>query len=142
MIIRKSQQKDVSAIHSLIQNELGYNKITQAEFEKQFLRIEKESGYTILVATENEKVVGFIGLMLCVPLEITGSYYRVIGLAVEYESQGKKIGKSLINAAIRLAENNGVTDLVLSSGLSRKDAHQFYENKGFHKKGITYIKEI
>lgn len=101
-----------------------------------------DENYCILVACNESQVIGFIGLQLDYAFEITGKVMRIIALAIANEYQNKGIGKQLVKESEKYALKNNVKVITLNSGLSRVEAHKFYEKQGFNKKGYSFIKRV
>ena len=93
----------------------------------------------IFVAVENEIIIGFIGLQICLSFEITGKIMRIIALAVASAFQDQGVGGILIHKAEQYANQHDIGTILVDSGLKRKEAHQFYEKKSFYKKGIAFV---
>lgn len=88
----------------------------------------------IYVACIENKVVGFIGIEVSYVFELPKQIMRVNALAVDKNYQNKEIGKQLIQKVEKYAKINNMAAITLNSGISRKTAHIFYENKGILKR--------
>lgn len=127
MIYRKYENRDISDVRDILENDLGYN----CELDKLYNRIDemlKRGNYQIFVACDGDKVVGYVG---CV------SY-----LAVSKEYRRKGIGTQLLKTAEQWAKENNIEVILLNSGLLRKNAHTFYDSQGYFKKSYGFIKKI
>lgn len=51
-------------------------------------------------------------------------------------------GKAMLEYLEDYAKIMQCTQLALSSGLIRHDAHRFYEREGYEKKGYTFLKQL
>ena len=131
----------VSDICILINQELGYN-VSEHDLINQLVQMWKENNYAVFIAVENQKVIGFIGLQLCLAFEIPGKIVRIIALAVSHEFQRRGVGSKLLRQAEGFARDHGASILLVNSGLKRKEAHQFYENQQFYRKGYSFCKKI
>jgi len=58
----------------------------------------------------------------------------------KYRSQG--YGKMMLEYLYDYAKTAACENLVLSSGLQRKKAHDFYEKSGFEKKSYLFVKSV
>ena len=85
---------------------------------------------TVLVADDNEKVVGFATVYLDIVSVRFGQRAWVEDLAVAPERRSSGIGKALLDAAKTWARDHGAGWLGLESGAARVDAHRFYEREG------------
>ena len=81
-------------------------------------------------------------IMRGLAFELDGEYIRVIALAVSRAYQSLGIGSKLEARVEQYAAETGANSIVISSGLTRSRAHMFYSNKGYEKKGYSFIKRI
>lgn len=142
ILIRKVENNDYQQIASLIRNELGYAEL---DFDKFFMRMEimrTSPLHTTFVAQQSNNIVGFIGLHKSIAYELEGEYLRITALAVSQEQQGKGIGTALLKHSESFALQLGVPTLTLNSGLTRIEAHMFYEKNGFIKRSFGFSKLI
>lgn len=107
--------KNVNRIHSLIQNALDGNDL-------------------LLVAEEDEELVGFLSAQRGVPKRIKHTAYIVVGIRKEF--QGKRIGSELFMKLEMWARQNAVTRLELTVMCPNKTAKHLYEKNGFTTEGI------
>ena len=141
MIIREMEAKDVMGVVSLIRNELGYDDISSDVYDR-VIRIYNAENYVTVIAEEYGAVIGFVGIMRGLAFELDGEYIRVIALAVSRAYQSLGIGSKLEARVEQYAAETGANSIVISSGLTRSRAHMFYSNKGYEKKGYSFIKRI
>lgn len=141
MIIRKMEIRDIMDVVGLIQNDLGYDDISSDIYDR-VMRIHDDPSHTTFVAEENGRVVGFAGVVRGLAYEFDGEYARLISLAVNRNYRGKGVGSMLEARAEEYAREIGAHSMVISSGLSRKEAHVFYMRKGYQKKGYSFIKPL
>jgi ribosomal protein S18 acetylase RimI-like enzyme len=139
IFIRDASPHDASDLANLV-TELGYG----VETKELWSRIEKmpPGFYRTLVAVEEDKVVGFIGLLTLPVYEHSRPIGWILALCVSVDQRDKGIGKSLIDAAESHYREEGVTDVRLNSGLQRDKAHGFYEKMGFDKSGYRFKKKL
>ncbi|MGI6665328.1 MAG: GNAT family N-acetyltransferase [Christensenellaceae bacterium] len=142
MIIRSATPKDIAAIYELLHHELGY-AVNPVLFQARFSRmLQAKETYTIFVAEKNDVIIGFLAAARGMALELEADYLRIIGLAVQQDLQGQGIGSMLLEKITEHAVEEGILMLHLTSGLSRKEAHLFYEKKGFSRSGYSFTKTI
>lgn len=141
MEIRGFRNEDILGVCCLINSELGYD-VSCEDLKAKILQMQKDKNYVILTAAHEEKVVGFIGLQICLAFEIEGKAMRIIALAVARHSQGQGIGSALIQEAEKYANENNISIISVNSGLKRTEAHRFYEKQSFYKKGYSFCKRI
>ena len=93
----------------------------------------KERGFGILVAEEDEDVVGYIVVSVDhVRSEIFGfSWGQITSLAVDPDCHGRGIGSSLIAAGLDWLKDNGVKYAEVLTDQNNIAAIRAYENNGF-----------
>lgn len=141
LVIREMELKDFTDIISLIKNELGYDGMSSDIYDR-IMKIYENDNYTSFVAELDGRVIGFVGMMRGLGFEIDGEYVRIISLAVKHEYQNHGIGTRLAERAEDYAYEIGASSMVLASGLRRSDAHLFYGNMGYAKKGYSFVKTL
>lgn len=141
MEIRTFRNEDISGICNLINSELEYD-VSCEDLKAQISQMQEDKNYVIFTAVDNKKIIGFIGLQICLAFEIKGKVMRIIALAVTCYSQGQGIGSALIQEAERYAKENNISTVLVNSGLKRAKAHHFYEKNSFYKKGYSFCKQI
>jgi GNAT superfamily N-acetyltransferase len=138
--IREATLDDASAVATLI-TYLGY-ETTADEMRLRLQSLSASQDYVSLVATEEEKVVGFLGLAFSLYYERTGIYARIAALSVAPDAQGKGVGGALVRAAEKIARSRNALVCVVNSGVHRVEAHKFYEHLGFVAKGKAFSKSL
>jgi GNAT superfamily N-acetyltransferase len=88
-----------------------------------------EDRSVVLVADENETLVGFATVYLDIVSVRFGQRAWVEDLAVAPNRRSTGIGKALLDAAKSWARDQGAARLELESGSGRIDAHRFYERE-------------
>lgn len=83
------------------------------------------SGNHYLVAWEDDRVVGFIGLMA------VGDEGDITNVAVLPSYREQKIGSALVNAMIELAKEQNISQIMLEVRASNVAAIKLYEKYGF-----------
>ena len=69
-----------------------------------------------------------------------GVYAHLLVLVVASEARGTGVGTALLRAFEEGALARDASAIVLTSSLHRKDAHAFYERRGFRKTGVRLVK--
>lgn len=70
---------------------------------------------------------------------LSGETCYVSSIITNPEDRGKGYGVKLMEHAKKLAEERACKGMVLDSGISRKEAHRFYEIFGFEKCAYCYL---
>ena len=84
----------------------------------------------LFLAYAGDEVVGLCCVFLDIPSVRFGQRAWVEDLAVDPERRSQGTGKALLDAAKDWARERGASHLELDSGMSRTDAHRFYEREG------------
>lgn len=141
MNIRTFRNEDILGVCNLINSVLGYD-VSFEDLKARILQMQEDKNYIIFTAVDDEKIIGFIGLQICIAFEVTGKAMRIIALAVARDFQGQGVGKALIQEAEKYANDNNVSIISVNSGIKRTEAHRFYEKQSFYKKGYSFCKRI
>lgn len=138
--IREATLEDAPALAALI-TYLGY-ETTEDEMRLRLQSLSASPDYVSLVATEEETVVGFLGLTFALYYERTGIYARIAALSVAPDAQGKGVGGALVRAAEEIARSRNALACIVNSGAHRIEAHKFYEHLGFVARGRAFAKSF
>ena len=110
--------------------------LDDAAFAVRLARAEAQ-GYRVLAAYEDETMVGVLGYRITDDL-CWGRTFYVDDLVVAPDKRGAGIGARLLAEAKRMAK--GTCDhLRLGSGLTRHDAHRFYETQGLRRFSVQFV---
>lgn len=142
IIIRDFQFKDLQGITTL-NIQLGYST-TESEMNKRMNIILKNSNYKTFVASLDNKVVAYIGLINNYFWEQNGHFIKIQALVTHEEFRKNGIGKLLMQSAEQWGKEIGAKLSVLNCGNKeeREAAHKFYSKIGFEAKSLGYIKQL
>jgi ribosomal protein S18 acetylase RimI-like enzyme len=138
--VRSATTADSEQLGRLV-SALGY-PTSSSQMHKRLKSILSDEDYATLVASDGEKVVGFIGTRVGPLYESDGHYGQIMALAVAAGHQRRGIGRMLMHAAEPMLIARGVSVLVVTSGNQRADAHSFYEQNGYTFTGRRYKKTV
>lgn len=138
LVFRLAVREDVPAIvHLLADDELGSQRERDEDplppsYYAAFEDIDQDSNHQLLVAESRGRVVGTLHLMFLPSISFQGRLRAQIeSVRVDKESRNQGIGREMMKWAIELARNRGAHVVQLTTHLTRKDAHRFYERLGF-----------
>jgi ribosomal protein S18 acetylase RimI-like enzyme len=94
-----------------------------------FGRVISSEGAVVLVAQDDEELVGMCSVYLDIESIRFGQRAWVEDLAVHPRHRSRGIGKLLLDEAKAWARARGATHLELDSAETRVDAHRFYERE-------------
>ena len=127
--IRECLLTDSDAVSESNRNEMGYDYPQEATRQK-IKEILSSKHDKIYVAVLNEKVVGYIHAN-DYNLTYAPTMKNIMGIAVSSEYKRCGIGKKLLIAVEEWAKADGAKGVRLVSGISREEAHVFYEHCGY-----------
>lgn len=134
--VRKATLTDVTAIHRLSVEELGYNAEMNT-VENQLKVVINSKTDAVFVAVKDNNVIGYIHVC-----DYNSLYFEplknVMGLAVLSEYHRMGVGRLLLQKAEEWAEKTGAAGIRLASGKARTEAHKFYEALGYDKSKEQY----
>jgi len=142
LVIKEAVKEDVIALSYLMQ-ELGYETSLE-EMQVRFDHIHNHIDYKTFIAWLDKKVVGMAGTTQNYFYEQNGKYVRVLALIVNHSYRHRGIGKILLEAVENWAIEIGATSVLLNCGNrdERKQAHEFYNSRGYEVKSSGYIKKL
>ena len=89
----------------------------------------------MLVADLDGAVVGFVSVS--VKQHWAGDRDAYIGeLVVDATHEGQGVGRALVGAAVRWAQERGLSRITLETGAANRRARQFYATLGFEEEDI------
>lgn len=143
MIIRKVKLEDAEELLNMLKQldsetkymmyEPGERKTSIEEMKANIEQIDS-SNSLMLVAEEEEKIVGFLSAERGFANRIKHSAYIVVGILKDY--RGRKIGVNLFKELIAWASNNDIVRLELTVMTNNKGAIGLYEKMGFKIEGL------
>lgn len=125
MFVRLATPADAWGLSYLLVD-LGYT-LTADEVE----RGRAEPGTRVLVAEENDQVVGLLSMHTRRHFQLAGVVSSIDALVVGVSHRGNGVGRALVQEACCAAEQLGATFVDLNSNVARVDARRFYERLGF-----------
>lgn len=93
---------------------------------------------TYLVATEENRVIGFGSLSLKDDLWPEGQVAYLDELVVDAGYRSKGIGAQLLERLVAVARQKHCYRIELTSAFYRKDSHRFYERHGFASRAYVF----
>jgi len=138
--IRKAEIGDARPL-AVLMSQLGYPS-TEDEMADRLRLILPRSDYLMAVAVREGQVVGVVGALIGLYLEMNGRYGRVTALSVAADHRGQGIGTRLLAHAESWLGTGGATACIVNSGSHRADAHRFYQRKGYQATGVRFHKDL
>jgi ribosomal protein S18 acetylase RimI-like enzyme len=149
VVIRKYKNSDHKEIISLIPRFSDFplpewrkaedisNKTTKL-IEESITELSEHS--VLLIAEENQKVLGFALLQTRKDFFTDESHGYVSDIAVKKEVEGRGVGRLLLEAAENWSKDKGFRLLVLHVLIGNERAKRIYEKSGFQSDNIQLAK--
>jgi ribosomal protein S18 acetylase RimI-like enzyme len=97
-----------------------------------FHKIEQQVGNSLIIAMDNDEVMGCLQLTMIPGIARFGAMRAQIeGVRVDRHYRDNGVGESLFRYAVEEAKANSCHLVQLTTDKNRKDAHRFYERLGF-----------
>lgn len=129
---------DAAAVAALV-TQLGYSS-DAAQVRARVAHLKDHADIRGLVAEQDGRVVGMIGLMVFPAFHRDGLHGYVTALVVDEALRGGGIGAALLQAGEDWFRQRGVARVNLTTALYREDAHGFYEKRGYTFTGKRYTR--
>jgi ribosomal protein S18 acetylase RimI-like enzyme len=135
--LRRAELKDLPSIVDLLADDLlgSTREGTDAgygPYERAFEEISADSRQLLVVAVDEEEIVGTLQLTVIPGLSRRGAHRAQIeGVRVSRRYRSRGLGAAMIQWAIGESAARQCVLVQLTSDKSRVDAHRFYERLGF-----------
>ena len=137
-VFRNARPEDLPAIVRLLaDDDLGsqrerYEEPLPSSSYAAFEQIAADPNHQLIVAESSGNVIGTLHLMFLPSISFQGSMRAQIeSVRVDKGCRNLGIGSRMMEWTIDVARQRGAHVIQLTSHLSRKDAHRFYEKLGF-----------
>ena len=141
--IRKAVASDFAAIAQIGREEMGYKESEDALVEKILPKVLGKDYERVFVAVCDGAVAGFVHAeqyeLLYYPAMV-----NILGLAVCSTYRRLGLATKLMAAVEDWARECDIREIRLSSGITRKGAHEFYRKNGFddEKEQMRFLKTL
>ena len=98
--------------------------------------------YSNYVATENDKIVGFLSIVFYKTFLHKGGTALINELVVAEAHRNKGIGRRLIQKAIQSAKSRGMDEIEVGTEISNTIAQNFYKKVGFNEEHVLLGREF
>jgi len=139
MNIRTALISDTGDIANLCL-QLGYEVSEQLVKENLGKLIDKQDNAIFVMENKHNKIIGWVHVYGKHLLE-TNAYAEIGGLIVDQNYRRLGIGERLMKMCEDWSVKEGYGMLRLRSGISRKEAHMFYENLGYENVKLQKVYE-
>ncbi|WP_027964928.1 GNAT family N-acetyltransferase [Halalkalibacillus halophilus] len=141
-MIREATLEDTVQIASLMKH-LSY-PVSEERMKTRLEKILTHKDYQTFVYEQDQQLIGLSGMMKCFRYESDDSYVRVTTMVVDENYRQQGIGTAMIQHIEKWARDQGLAMITLNSGNreERKQAHQFYIQRGFEPKATGFYKKL
>ncbi|HEY9773538.1 MAG TPA: GNAT family N-acetyltransferase [Planktothrix sp.] len=140
--IRSAQASDGARLVSLC-DQLGY-PVTLEQIVTRVARIDQDPTRVLFVSVdESDRACGFIDLDHRV-IAVCDYAVEICGLVTDESVRGQGHGAALVRHAEEWARGRGATEVSVRSNVVRKEAHGFYQRRGYEifKQSYAFKKKI
>lgn len=138
--IRAAKEADGPDVADLLR-QLGYPAPAES-IPGRLARMTAEPGQTVLVAAEDERVVGLATVIVRHVIHDDAPFARLAALVVAEDGRGRGIGRALAAAAEDAARSAGCSVIEVTSGDHRPGAHAFYRGLGYEERPRRFLKRL
>jgi len=147
LVVRRAARSDLQDILSLYRELEGVYGHSSAgggeEQEKLWEQVNADPRQHILVGEQDRRIIGTLTLIIISNLGHRGSPWAVVeNVVVGSDSRRRNVGTRLMTEAGRIAREHGCYKIVLTSNLSRRDAHNFYLRLGWRMTHAGFSLEV
>ncbi|WP_024791552.1 GNAT family N-acetyltransferase [Lebetimonas sp. JS032] len=140
IVIEEAKETDLPEMAHLIGELFSIEKDFEIDFTKQLTgitKLYKQKGNVLLVARDNDKVVGMVTMQRLIS-SAEGDYIgHVEDLIVKENYRNMGIGSRLLNKIRSISQQLGYKRIQLAADIDNENAHMFYTRRGFYQ---TYLK--
>jgi len=122
-------------------SQLGYQSSEDA-FSERFAALIADPQADVLVATDDEALLGVATTYRVLVAHESGSWCRLTALVVDETQRGRGVGRELVRAAEALARDAGCARIEATSAIHRTAAHAFYEQLGYACEANHFLKRL
>lgn len=134
--IRRMTAVDVPVSQVLL-SQLGYQMDVQ-EVRRRYDAVVQSGDHALMVAEQAGRIIALCHTYARPALDKPPEAV-VQALVVDQASRGSGVGKIMMTAAEKWAEDRGFTSVTLASHVSRSDAHAFFESIGYRREGTSHL---
>ena len=143
-VLRRARREDVRSIVALLANDqLGATRDSTDDlspYDDAFAAIDRDAAQALLVVTDDtDSVVGTMQLTVIPGLARRGALrMQIEAVRVAEEHRGDGLGAAMMTWAVDEARRKNCALVQLTSDVSRREAHRFYERLGFVASHVGY----
>ena len=141
MIIERLKKEDLNELIELYKELLDCEN-THAVCENILEKMNSDENYYLLVAKENDKIMGTVLGIVCYSIPMSGMSFMVVeDVIVKEEYRQKGVGRMLFDEIDRISLANNCAYSMLVSSAHRTSAHKFYDSMGYIDPALGFRKK-
>jgi N-acetylglutamate synthase-like GNAT family acetyltransferase len=139
--VRAAVKEDCSEITHLT-NQLGYPSTLEKICEIMDLVLSHKD-HQVFIAEKENTIVGYIHLIQSIRIG-SNPFVEIAAFIIDESSRSIGVGSSLIGESEKWASTLGLKDIRIRSNIIRKEAHKFFQNRGFQnlKTQEVFLKKV
>jgi GNAT superfamily N-acetyltransferase len=138
--VRRMVDRDAAAVATLL-GELGY-PTTEDRLVLRCAAGGEPSAADVFVLEFAGQVVGSLSLAFTPYFPNGSTLCRVTALVVAPSHRGRGFGAALIAKAVEEGRRRGCSALEVTAADRRADAHRFYEQVGFSRTSLRFVRQL
>ena len=139
--IRRATLSDLESVYQVICDLEGY-QLNFEPFSETFSANLSDDNIIYLIAEINNSVVGFLSMHIQRILHHEKPTCELQELNVLPEFRSKGIGSTLMHEAEKIALQNNLEEVELTTKIYRKQAQEFYIHLGFENTHLKFVKRL
>ena len=140
LAIRHAAPEDATSLARLL-SQLGY-PTEAAAIPERLTRLRSRPGTAVLVAELAGRAVGVVTVHLFDTMHTNEPAAWLTAVVVDEDVRGEGVGSALVKRAEQWAMEHGAHTVSLTSALRRKEAHEFYMNRGYEHTGVRLSRKL
>ena len=140
LVIRRAQFEDADALSGLV-TQMGHPANVDDIIVRLCDLLPRSSDYLVAVAQWQNRVVGLVSATREFHIETDGLLGRITAMCVHKDFRNMRIGAVLLAYAEAWLRSRSVRICTVTFARGRRDAHRFYQGKGYRLTGCRLEKK-
>jgi GNAT superfamily N-acetyltransferase len=140
--VRRCSAEDFDAVLALLHQLWPGESLDADALRAAFGRVLDSPWHVVLCTVEADRLIGFGSLTIRNSLWQAGYLGHIDELVVDREHRGRGIGTRLLEELVARAQQRGCRRLELDSAFHRHEAHRFYAQQGFERRGYVFSRKL
>jgi len=142
LTVRKCEKEDFESVCKLLRQLWPDQQLHPETLSAIFHKAINSPHQELIVATQENEVVGFCTLTIKNNLWVSGNLGHIDELIVDKKLRGQGVGRTLMDKITEAAKKHNCKRIELDTAFHRKEAHQFYQNQGYENRAYLFSKEL